>query len=226
VQTKVTKMGYINCDIAYESPTSAVMLQGLVLDSKRAPLTEVQVISVGRDYYGRCYDAAGADGRFKSLIAQFDSQVDVVVSYRMQKTSDEEVEVFFPREVVRSVYKHKSSAVLQKVPGCYKKSTGEEGQPVWILKSGDTVQAKISWNNKRKCWQNAVFVKEEAIVAFTLPAGDDPGLPFSDAWHPMFEGCHVPKFTRGFVIHGETFGPFKTGEAGSVTDIGEIMTKA
>mmetsp|Transcript_11107 Transcript_11107/g.19825 ORF Transcript_11107/g.19825 Transcript_11107/m.19825 type:complete len:752 (+) Transcript_11107:21-2276(+) len=222
MSAKVYKMGYINCDIAYESPTSAVMMQGRVLDAKGQPRAEVQVISSSSDYGGMCYDATDSAGCFKSLIAQFDSQVHVNVTYQVEKSSDEEVEVFFSK-AERPDYRHPKIKLLNEVPGRYQKTISmEDGQPVWEQTDGRLDQVKIAWNARRKCWQNIV----QGEVLFTLPAGDDPGLPFSDAWRSSLEKVFAPRYTRGFAVTSQSFGPFKTGDPGKLVEVGDIKLKA
>merc|ERR1719210_500499 len=79
LSTNITKLGYINCDLAYHHPQRAVMLQGVVVNSAGEPLAGTQLWSVGKDYNGRCPDVTDKEGKFTSMIAQFDSQVDIEV---------------------------------------------------------------------------------------------------------------------------------------------------
>jgi len=228
VAAEVTKLGFINCDLAYHHPQRAVMLQGLVLDSKKEPMVNVQLWASGRDYEGKCPDVTGPDGRFKAMIAQFDSEVDIEVQYRKPSTSDDVVEVFFPKDK-RPSKKTARYEDLRQIPGPYKKQKDlENGQPVWLQK-WDGKQIKIRWESKRRRWQNLIVsdVTMAEEIMFMLQADDDPGLPFSDGWIPSSGVDSIaPSYTRSYDIFSSMFGPFKTGEPGKFVDVGELETDA
>lgn len=222
----VTKIGYINCDLAYHHPQRAVMLKGLVLDSQKQPMPNVQLWGSGRDYEGRTPDATGADGRFGAMIAQFDSEVDVEVHFGKPVDSNNKVEVAFDeprfvRKLSPDLYK-----LASNIPGPYveHKEVSFDGQLGWVKKSyGDkNPTAIISWNHQRRRWENRVGDK----VVFFRPAGDEPGLPFGDGWlcAAGLEECkHVPKYTRAIQIMTQSFGPFKTGPPGEFVDVGDLV---
>lgn len=223
ISAPVKKMGYINCDIVYHSPTSAVMLKGLVLDSRREPMPSAQMWSSGRDYKGRCADITGAGGRFGSLIAQFDSEVDVEVHYGKPVNSDDKVEVHFddPRQVRKltgDLY-----ALISEVPGQYVKdgSLACNGQPGWLKKQADAKNISIVWNKNRRRWENQVDGK----VAFYKVVGDEADLPFGSGWSSLTGTPIVPNYTRAIKVLKQTFGPFRTGPAGELVDIGELVTE-
>ncbi|CAE8722921.1 unnamed protein product [Polarella glacialis] len=219
----VTKIGYINCDLAYHHPLRAVMLKGLVLDAKQQPMPGVQVWSTGRDYAGRTADATGKDGRFAAMIAQFDSEVDVEVQHRTPAQSSDKVEVFYehgrlPKKLDKDLHK-----LVQECPGQYSlrgDNSGSEGHPTWV-KIGN-FESVISWDQSRRRWQHLVGNK----VLFCRAEGEEFGLPFGDGWLPtaeLFSSLYAPKYTRAFEIVSKSFGPFKTGPAGEFVDVGELV---
>ncbi|CAE7254097.1 unnamed protein product, partial [Symbiodinium pilosum] len=89
------KLGYWNIDMAYSSPNRCTMLKGLVLDRAGAPMADVQLWAVGKGYYGRSPDTTDKDGRFGALLVQFDSEIDLEVSYRKPLNTDEKLNVYF-----------------------------------------------------------------------------------------------------------------------------------
>jgi len=230
ISAPIKKLGYINCDLAYHHPQRAVMLQGIVLDSQSQPMPSVQLWGVGRDYQGRTPDATGADGRFGAMIAQFDSELDVEVSYGKPLQSDDKVEVFF--EDPRLVYNVKGSGgelrkLISKIPGQYVQDAdaSSDGQLGWVKKMGAESKAIVSWNKSRRRWENSV----EGKVVFCKPIGDDTELPFGTGWQVAseFSDCPiVPKYTRAVQIMVQSFGPFKTGPPGEFVDIGQLKTDA
>eukprot|EP00931_Biecheleriopsis_adriatica_P086488 TRINITY_DN61151_c0_g1_i1.p1 TRINITY_DN61151_c0_g1~~TRINITY_DN61151_c0_g1_i1.p1 ORF type:complete len:765 (+),score=159.74 TRINITY_DN61151_c0_g1_i1:29-2296(+) len=224
---EVTKIGYINCDLAYHHPQRAVMMKGLVLDSKRQPLSSVQIWGTGRDYQGRTPDVTGEDGRFGALIAQFDSEVDVEVQYRKERQSDDQAEVFFEKHARTKIKDPALRKLVEAVPGPYSKDGELDGQPIWAKqgqKSG-TPLVTILWHLKRRCWHIKVGEK----VVFLMRAGDEPGSPFAEGWEAaadLAENVHAPKVTRAFDFLSKSFGPFKTGDPGEFVDVGELVTEA
>mmetsp|Transcript_35166 Transcript_35166/g.98740 ORF Transcript_35166/g.98740 Transcript_35166/m.98740 type:complete len:763 (-) Transcript_35166:29-2317(-) len=225
---EVTKMGYINCDLAYHHPQRAVMLQGLVLDSKREPMASVQLWATGRDYQGKCPDATGPDGRFGAMIAQFDSEVDVEVQFRRESSREDAIEVCYKQDEKPS-RKDKSlnHKLLEEVPGQYKKTSETQGgRPVWARegRGSKLSEGRIAWNEPRRRWESLV----DGQVAFTFSPGDEPGPPFSGGWvpTPAVGEVFAPKYSRPLDILSQSFGPFKTGDPGQFVDVGEIVVTA
>merc|ERR1711879_323477 len=227
ISAPLTKLGYINCDLAYHHPQRAVMMKGLVVDAKNQPMSGVQLWGTGRDYAGRTPDVTGSDGSFGAMIAQFDSSLDIEVQYRRQLRLDDKIEVCFDkpgalRKLNKDIYQ-----LVAKVAGQYlqDKDASCDGQPVWIKKgvsSASASTASISWSAGRRPWQNCVGDK----VVFCWPVGDVPGLPFGDGWRFVAstpsDCLHVPKYTRTFEIVSQSFGPFTTGPPGEFVDVGVL----
>lgn len=228
ISAPLTKMGYINCDLAYHHPQRAVMVQGVVLDSQRQPMPSVQLWGVGRDYQGRTPDATSVDGRFGAMIAQFDSELDVEVSYGKPVKSNDKVEVYFenPRSVrtlTADLYN-----LVSLTPGQYMKSedASRDGQPGWVKTPKSTQCVVISWNKSRRRWEHVVGKK---VVFFKAIGDAEDELPFGQGWlcAPEFSDCVViPKYSRAIQIMTQNFGPFKTGPPGEFVDIGELLTDA
>lgn len=231
ISAEITKLGYINCDLAYHHPQRAVMMKGLVLNSKRQPMPSVQLWGTGRDYQGRTPDATGADGCFGAMIAQFDSEVDVEVQYRKESERNDALEVFFENPKLPKDLDKDLKNLVSSIAGKYVQAeeVGIDSQPAWEKPprwDGDpSPKARIAWNSSRRRWEHLVGYK----MALFRPAGDEPGLPFGDGWFLAAElGAfpHVPKYHRSYDIMTQSFGPFKTGPPGEFVDVGELVTDA
>jgi len=233
MSAEVSKLGYINCDLAYHHPQRAVMMKGLVLNSKRQPMPEVQIWGTGRDYQGRTPDATAADGRFGALIAQFDSEVDIEVQFKRTRADDATIEVYFPSDK-RTKIKDKALAdLMRRVPGQYQQEGESDGQPLWVnqrVLKGRRDEAPspptISWDLARRRW--LIQVGDEVVFLFT--AGDEPGSPcIEQGWQAassLAENVHPPIVTRASDVMSSKFGPFRTGPPGEFVDVGELVVDA
>jgi len=224
LSTNIKKLGYINCDIAYQHPLRAVMLQGVVLDASRKPLTGIQLWAVGRDYQGRCSDVTKEEGKFLAMIAQFDSDVDVEVHWHRPAKGDEKLALYFENHLdwCKLVDKE-TKEVMRKVGGNYKKGFEEL---VWYA---DVVDSKshVAWIPERRQWQHTIDGK----LVFLREAEDESGGPFCEAGWRMAASFAVglktpippPIYARPTVVHTQTFGPFKTGPPGKFVDVGVLV---
>mmetsp|Transcript_62360 Transcript_62360/g.193267 ORF Transcript_62360/g.193267 Transcript_62360/m.193267 type:complete len:513 (+) Transcript_62360:401-1939(+) len=218
----VMKMGYINCDLAYRSPMSAVMLTGKVLAACGRPLAYTQIYSVGRDYGGRCPDATDAEGKFGALVAQFDSEIDVEVHVRHEVDSDTKLEIYFD-EFPRRLSKE-ARLLLERAVGAHaKEAQGADGQPAWAHQT-----SKVCWCAARRQWQQTVdgkliFVRDEPE--------EPPSLPFGPGWRTAssfttslapLPGIVAPNYARASVVKRHSVGPFRTGPPGEFVDLGEL----
>jgi len=133
LSTNLTKLGYINCDLAYHHPQRAVMLMGQVLGPNRQPMDGVQLWSVGRDYSGRCPDVAKDGGKFGAMIAQFDSEVDVEAHVNLPGEGDDKLSVY----IEERGFPYKASAetlkLLKRLLGKYMREGGDSCM-VWSKK--------------------------------------------------------------------------------------------
>jgi hypothetical protein len=223
ISATVTKIGYINCDLAYHHPQRAVMLKGLVLDAQRQPMPRVQLWATGRDYQGRTPDVTSEAGGFGAMIAQFDSEVDIEVQYRKPSDKNDKVEVVFADPRAASKFDDKIYELLSKIPGQYMESKSKAD--VWEMKDSYGPPACISWNQSRRRWENRV---EDRLV-FYKTAGDEPGLPFGDGWSraaDIPDTVPIPRYARTSTMFSLSFGPFSTGPPGEFVDVGEIVTDA
>jgi len=222
ISATVTKIGYINCDLAYHHPQRAVMLKGLVLDAERRPMPRVQLWATGRDYQGRTPDVTSEAGRFGAMIAQFSSEVDVEVIYRKPSPDNDKVEVYF--EDPRSA--EKLEDLLYELISCIPGQYVETHTNRWERKGGYAQKAFISWNQNRRRWENRV---EERVVFCKMACGEEPGLPFGDGWslaHDIAKNVPLPRYSRASNIFSQSFGPFRTGPPGEFVDVGELVTDA
>jgi len=221
ITTNLTKLGYINCDLAYHHPQRAVMLTGRVIDSNGCPVKCVQLWSVGKDYAGRTPDVTDNEGKFGTMIAQFDSSVDIEVLVRRELPGHQRIEVYF----ANAQWKQSSSAEqLKALYGEYKLVGPENGQPCW--KHQKRIDVRISWNPTRRRWENVVGSK---IMFVKSMSDSEPGLPYGGEWHAnsVFTGdvlgVHPPSYEKATVVKTEVKGPFKTGPPGEFVDVGELV---
>eukprot|EP00429_Kryptoperidinium_foliaceum_P102908 CAMPEP_0176255466 /NCGR_PEP_ID=MMETSP0121_2-20121125/37055_1 /TAXON_ID=160619 /ORGANISM="Kryptoperidinium foliaceum, Strain CCMP 1326" /LENGTH=857 /DNA_ID=CAMNT_0017595293 /DNA_START=1 /DNA_END=2574 /DNA_ORIENTATION=+ len=240
VSTNLTKLGYINCDLAYHHPQRAVMLTGVVLGAGREPLEGTQLWSVGRDYSGRCPDVAKDGGKFGAMIAQFDSEVDVEVHVNLPGTEDDKVAVYVEDWRTLGKLDKEADDLLCAILGRYTQEPGESSK-VWAKKrskdgaakqdakeaDGETSASgsKIEWCEKRHQWQ-AVVNRVPCFVKDAVGEGDEAGLPFGSGWRPVAPALAkvpAPVFARPHVPMVHTFGPFKTGPPGEFVDVGELV---
>jgi len=234
LSAEVSKLGYINCDLAYHHPQRAVMMKGLVLNGKQQPMPEVQIWGTGRDYHGRTPDATAADGRFSALIAQFDSEVDVEVQFGKARADDEKIDVYFPRDKRTRIQDIPLAKLVRQVPGQYHQEGESDGLPLWVKQ--DVPQGRrdekpsppstISWDQARRRW--LISVGNEVVFLFC--AGDEPGTPCAeDSWQvvpSLAEIVHPPIVARATEVMTAKFGPFKTGPPGEFVDVGELVVDA
>lgn len=234
LSTKVDKLGYINCDLAYHHPQRAVMLTGIALNSNREPLCGVQLWSVGKDYCGRCPDVTDADGRFGKMIAQFDSQVDIEVHVLRAGHGDDKIDVYFEEDAETdnmwdaiSSFKRK---MLERVQGKYiKEEPADPDAPLsWVSRSDP--QARIIWSQGRRLWQHEVG----GVAIFRKPPeGEDIGTPFGTGWQlgaELLKGVgaehiRLPVYMRPMSVTPAVFGPFATGPPGEFVDVGELVVQ-
>ncbi|CAK0850773.1 unnamed protein product [Prorocentrum cordatum] len=238
LSTNITKLGYINCDLMYHHPQRAVMLQGRMLTEQREPLAGVQLWCVGRDYGGRTPDVTDADGKFKAMVAQFDSTVDIEVSIPKPLPNDDVIEVCFDHlEWYRRLPKGSVTKKLDAVPGKYLKGAPVDGQPAWYPKQRKTRNdepsmgpvVKIIWCQTRHQWRHLV----DDLVVFCKEGSESP---VGSGWRvaPTFQAelvgqsCStdpigVPTYSRAVRIEKMTVGPFQTGPPGEFVDVGESL---
>lgn len=236
ISSNITKLGYINCDIAYDHPTTAVMMAGVVLNSQGQPFPNTQLWSVGRNYQGRCADATDSAGKFGALIAQFDSDVDIEVHIRKPIEGDSKMEVYFDH---RDWKKSSARKELEELPGYYKwNGAVVGGQPVWELQRSKYLSPKekeelpsvtIEWLQERRQWHHKLGID----IMFIKDADDIPASPFGTGWRPgpalgTDAGliALLPTYARPMKVHKYLVGPFKTGAPGQFTDVGTIVVDA
>jgi len=226
----VTKLGYINCDLAYHHPQRAVMLTGRVLGPGGEPLQHTQLWSVGLDYQGRTPDATDAEGRFGAMIAQFDSELNVEVHVRSEVSDDTKLEVYFegfPRSLDRE-----AKRLLEAAVGPHKRQTEQvNGQPAWanMAKGSDVLPSQIAWCTQRHQWQHTVggrllFVRTEDAEPPALPFG--PGWQAAVSFLPSIlpaKNIAAPTYARAVAIEQRLVGPFRTGPPGEFVDLGELV---
>lgn len=216
LSANITKLGYINCDLAYHHPQRAVMIQGQVLGPDQQPLPGLQLWGVGKDYNGRTPDKTDGNGCFGAMISQFDSEVEIEVHVRSPVPGDEKVEVYFPNENFGSVGREIQNA-LYSVVGSYTKKPDAHLQ--WARSKAE---ALIKWVAERKQWQ--LLYNGKALFAKDAP--EEPGLPYGGTWRPVGDlgavapGIPPPAFAQPCAVAVKVFGPFKTGPPGEFVNVG------
>lgn len=232
----VTKLGYINCDLAYSHPQRAVMLTGRILSAQGDPVPGLQLWSIGRDYSGRTPDVTDAEGKFGAMIAQFDSELDVEVSFRAELLGDSKLEVYF--ESLKGWRGYRMSEelkrLLERLPGQYTQVVADSaaGHPSWerrLKKTGkeeEQVAARIFWSQPRRQWQHMVG----DVLACVRDEGDTPRPPFGAGWRLapalsawLEETIAPPTYQRSMTIQKKLFGPYRTGPPGEFVDIGDLF---
>lgn len=231
----VTKLGYINCDLAYHHPQRAVMLTGRVLSAQGDPVPGLQLWSVGRDYCGRTPDVTDTQGKFGAMIAQFDSEVDVEVSFCVEVVGDSKLEVYF--ESLKgwrgSSMSQELKRLLELLPGQYMQAADSvEGYPSWerrlkkMGKEQEQVAARILWYQPRRQWQHLVG----DVLACVRDEDDSPRTPFGAGWRlapslsaELGERIAPPTYQRPVAIQKKLFGPFRTGPPGDFVEIGDLL---
>eukprot|EP00746_Dinoflagellata_sp_MGD_P033929 gnl/MRDRNA2_/MRDRNA2_181019_c0_seq1.p1 gnl/MRDRNA2_/MRDRNA2_181019_c0~~gnl/MRDRNA2_/MRDRNA2_181019_c0_seq1.p1 ORF type:complete len:415 (+),score=59.81 gnl/MRDRNA2_/MRDRNA2_181019_c0_seq1:96-1247(+) len=229
ISTNITKIGYINCDLAYHHPQRAVMLTGLIMNSQGKPCPGMQLWSVGRDYQGRTPDTTDSNGKFGAMIAQFDSDVDIEVHVKKLGEGDSKMDVFFDH----NDWQHSSAKEeLRLLPGQYK-SNGNAvgGQPVWELQRKEDVKNEvppitIQWCQERRQWHHKLGDR----IMFVKDADDNPTAPFGEGWRPSstlqsIAVAILPVYERATMLHKQMVGPFKTGPPGEFVDVGQITVE-
>lgn len=144
IAAPVSKLGYWNIDMAYHSPNRAVMFKGRVLDRAGDPLADAQIWGVGKSYHGRSPDTTDKGGRFEALVVQFDSEVDVEVSYRKPADSDKKLDVFFQGGYAPRVSSVTVEKLLAQLPGSYHLDETKE-YPRWWKSAPDGRRAGSLW---------------------------------------------------------------------------------
>jgi len=238
ISSNLTKIGYINCDLAYHHPQRAVMLTGLVVNGQEKPCPDMQLWGVGRDYQGRTPDATDSNGKFGAMIAQFDSDVDIEVHVRKPVEGDSKMEVYFDHNDWRKSCAKKE---LKLLPGRYKKNDKLiGGQPMWELlqeKDGKDPQKQpipitIQWSQERRQWHHKLGER----TMFVKDADDNSSPPYGEGWRPSADlQSHtsadvtsvaiLPSYERPTKVHKQIVGPFKTGPPGEFVDVGQIIVE-
>eukprot|EP00933_Yihiella_yeosuensis_P037248 TRINITY_DN31142_c0_g1_i1.p1 TRINITY_DN31142_c0_g1~~TRINITY_DN31142_c0_g1_i1.p1 ORF type:complete len:775 (-),score=151.96 TRINITY_DN31142_c0_g1_i1:799-3123(-) len=219
------KLGYINLDVMYESPTTGVLMKGVVLSADRKPMPNVQLWSQAKDVNGRTADATGSDGKFGALLQQFDSSVEIEVFYKKPGPSDDVVDVYFKGgKSIKEEYLDETTRIAN-IPGQYKKA----GADTWVrqAKFASEMESDISWNAKRRRWECSIGGEPIVVSA----SGDEVTSPFDEgmSWQLVGKGCNLPfapTFRRAPILVQQMFGPFQTGPAGQLFDVGELVTDA
>merc|ERR1719356_803067 len=220
-----------------------------MLSAQREPVSGVQLWCKGRDYGGRTSDATDATGNFNALVAQFDSTVDIEVSLRSFAPNDDSIEVYFEQNGWhRKLPKSNAKILLEKLVGKYIKGGLVDGLPTWHIqgpeeavkncaKKASEESAKIVWCQKRHQWQHivkgsVVYSKEESSspvgAGWQLAPSFQRALFESDADRekgPTDLPVGVPIYSRVVLISKRTVGPFQTGPAGKVVDLGELIVE-
>jgi len=233
LSTNLTKLGYINCDLAYHHPQRAVMLTGIVLDASRSPIPGCQLWGVGKDYNGRTPDVTDSNGKFGAMISQFDSQVDIEVHLKKHVSVDDKIEVYFNNHAWYRAASRDSTTLLSNLPGRYVQSKGDLLQ--WEKKSTSDKDptAKIVWCQARRQWHHLIndepiYIKHEEAV--------EPKAPFGTGWQlsssaqsslardpKLLSVLSPPLYERPVVIEKRIFGAFSTGPPGEFVDVGELL---
>ena len=222
----LSKLGYWNIDMAYRSPTHAVMLKGLVLDHAGSPLADAQLWAVGKSYYGRSPDTSDKAGRFESLMVQFDSEVDVEVSYHKFLETDSKLDVFFQGGLIPKVSEGSLKQLLKQLPGCYE-GDGKASPTWWKHANSLGPGCSIRWSAERHRWH--LMVAEQVLY---VRSGDPAGSPIGDGWCPVqkalteMEVLAPLNCQRRRKVISQKFGPYHTGPAGNFVDLGEFKTGA
>lgn len=229
IAAPVSKLGYWNIDMAYHSPNRAVMFKGRVLDRAGDPLADAQIWGVGKSYHGRSPDTTDKGGRFEALVVQFDSEVDVEVSYRKPADSDKKLDVFFQGGYAPRVSSVTVEKLLAQLPGSYHLDETKE-YPRWWKSAPQGVgpSCSIRWSSLRHRWH--LMVGERVLFGFPGDEDGQRGSPVGDGWQPTrdlaTESLTVLKCHRARKVISEKFGPYHTGPAGNFVDLGEFKTGA
>jgi hypothetical protein len=238
LSTNLKKMDYFNFDVPYARPTTAVLLTGILLDAMRKPFTDCQIWSVGQDYHGRCADTTDSTGKFGALVGQFRSSIRIEVQSKRVVTDEKIVEVYFKPRITNKDWQKlqgTTKAPLEQLPGKYVRSTDNPLE--WVNERGvrkDDVnkRAKITWCQARRQWHH--LVDGQVFFVKSVDTSSEPGLPYGTDWQlasgalslwsadPAAQSVlRPPNYARQIAIDRAYVGPFATGEAGKILDIGE-----